>query len=129
MPWEDWQAWAPFMQKHGDRWTDYAYNVRLFTGNEPPADATPELAKMWRDNTAKRIDVVGHNADGFTIFEARQFAGWSAVGQLMGYRDLWRLNYPELDVAELYLVTERCDDTVRALAARQGIRTWCVGEP
>lgn len=129
MPWEDWQAWAPFMQAHGHQWTDYAYNVRLYTGDEPPAGTDAALAKMWRDNTAKRIDAVGHRAGRFTIFEARRFAGWSAIAQLLGYHDLWQLNYPDLPLGDLWLITERCDDIVRALAARQDLRTWCVGEP
>jgi len=129
MPWDDWQAWEPWMRAHGATWPEWAYNVRLSVGDPETPIADPEEAKLWAELSAKRIDAVGRHLDRYSIFEARRVAGWSAVGQLLGYRDLWRLNFPTLELAELWLVTEKCDPSVRALAARQAIRTWCIGEP
>jgi hypothetical protein len=128
MVWEDWQAWRPWLEGPGRRWPEYAYDVELFTQGFPPEITDPAMLKMWARNTAKRIDAVGRTAAGYTIFEARRISGWSAVAQLLGYRDLWLINFPALPLGDLWLITERIDDSVRSLAERQKIRTWVVGE-
>lgn len=83
---------------------------------------------MWIRNTAKRIDAVGERGGVYTIFEARRIAGWSAIAQLLGYRNLWYIQYPTLPLDALWLITERIDDITRATAAQAGVRTWVVGE-
>ncbi len=128
MNWEDWQAWGPWLRGPGQRWPKYAYDVELFTQGLPAGERDASMLRMWARNTAKRIDAVGRTAAGYTLFEARRIAGWSAIAQLLGYRDLWLINFPDLALGNLYLITERIDDAVRALAARNGICTWTVGE-
>lgn len=128
MVWEDWQAWEPWLRGPGQRWPQYAYDIELLTQPMLTNEIDPGVIKMWLRNTAKRIDAVGRTAAGYTIFEARRRAGWSAIAQLLGYRDLWLINYPALPLGELWLITEEIDDTVRALGARHGVRTWAVGE-
>lgn len=128
MTWEDWQAWEPWLAGPGAAWPEYSYDVELFTQPIPPGETDPALMRMWARNTAKRIDAVGHRHGGYDIFEARRFAGWSAIAQLLGYRDLWLINFPALPLGRLFLITERIDDPTRATAARNGIATWVVGE-
>jgi len=129
MPWEDWLAWSPWITNGGSAWPWYAYNVRLSVGDPEQPIPEPESAALWETLSAKRIDAVGYRDGVYAIFEARRLPGWSAVAQLMGYRDLWHLNYPELELGDLWLISEKCDPVVRALAVRQRIRTWCTGEP
>jgi hypothetical protein len=128
MVWEDWQAWRPWLIGPGQRWPEYAYDIELLTQPFPTGETDPAMIKMWMRNTSKRIDAVARTAAGYTIFEARRIAGWSAVAQLLGYRDLWLINFPALPLGDLWLITENIDDTVRALASRNGIKTWAVGE-
>ena len=128
MTWEDWQPWQPWMRVQGQAWPEWAYNIRLPVGDPPTPLPDPESDRLWREQTAKRIDAVARRNGQYWIFEARRTPGYSAVGQLLGYRDLWTLHHPQLELAALYLVTETCDDSIRALAARQGIRTWCVSD-
>ena len=128
MPWEDWQAWRPWLAGPGAQWPRYAYNVHLLTQAMPPGETDPGMIRMWLANTAKRIDAIGDRGGVIDIFEARRFAGWSAIAQLLGYKDLWLINFPALMLGDLWLITERIDDPTRATAARHGIRTWVVGE-
>ena len=128
MVWEDWQAWEPWLRGPGQRWSEYAYDVELLTQPIPNGEADPAMIRMWLRNTAKRIDAVGRTAAGYTIFEARRRAGWSAIAQLLGYRDLWLMNFPALPLGDLWLITEEIDDPTRSTALRQGIRVWSVGE-
>jgi len=129
MTWEDWQAWEPWMRRHGHEWPEWAYNVRLSIGDPEIALPDAESERIWREITAKRIDAIGRRDGKHSIFEARRIAGWSAVGQLLGYRELWYLDQPDLELDELWLISESMDPSVRALAYRQGIRTWCCDEP
>jgi len=128
MTYEDWQAWYPWLQGPGARWESYTYDVTLMTKGIEDLALDPRLLEMWARNTAKRIDAVGAGPAGLDIFEARRLAGWSAIGQLLGYRDLWLINFPTLPLGDLWLISERIDDATRMLAQRQGIRTWCCGE-
>lgn len=128
MTWEDWQAWRPWLEGPGRAWERYTYDVELYIRDLELRAPTPALMRMWARNNGKRIDAVSCRGLLFDLFEARRGAGWSAVGQLLGYRDLWLLNFPALALGSLYLVSETCDDAVRALAARHGIFTWCTGE-
>lgn len=129
MPWDDWAAWQPFMQGPGAAWPEYAYNVRLAVGDpdEPPANVA--ALEMWRELTAKRIDALGRRGNRYTIFEARRISGWSAIAQLLGYRTLWQLNYPDLDLDTPWLITTAADTALRLLAAQNGIKIWTVGDP
>lgn len=129
MPWEDWQAWEPWQTGPGQRWDAYAYDVELLTQPMPPGETDAGLIRAWLRNTAKRIDAVGRRGPLHDLFEARRFTGWSAIAQLLGYRDLWLINFPTYALGDLWLITERIDDPTRATAIRNGVRVWIVGEP
>ena len=129
MPWDDWTAWQPFMAGPGRDWPEFAYNVRLHVGDPETPPANAAALELWRELTAKRIDAVGRSAGRYTLFEARRISGWSAIAQLLGYRTLWQLNYPQLDIAALWLVTTAADTALRLLAAQNQINIWTVGDP
>ena len=128
MTWEDWQPWSRWLAGQGAAWAGYAYDIELLTQAMPAGETDPAMLTMWARNTAKRIDAVGVRDGVHDIFEARRFCGWSAIAQLLGYRDLWLIQFPGLRLGNLYLVTERIDDPTRATAARHEIKTWVVGE-
>lgn len=128
MLYDDWQPWQAWLKTPDAQTQLYAYNVRLSSGAAPSSIANPDDARLWQQLTDKRIDAVGRAADRFTIYEARRITGWSAIGQLLGYCQLWRLNFPELELADCMLVTERIDDAIRSVAVRQGLRVFVAGE-
>ncbi len=128
MTWEDWQAWQHWIAGPGTLWEAYAYDVELWTQPLPEGETDQAMLRMWARNTAKRIDAVGRRRGRYTIFEARRYAGWSAIGQLEGYKWLWHTNMPELELEGIWLVSEKIDDAIRATAKLKGIKTWEVGE-
>jgi len=124
MPWDDWVPWQPWMQGPGQAWPEYAYNVRLYVGDpETPARNAADL-EMWKELTAKRVDAVARRDGRYTIFEARRNSGWSAIAQLLGYRALWTLNYPDLPIEALWLITITADTALRMLAHQNAITLW-----
>jgi len=128
MTYEDWQPWQQWIHGPGAAWGSYTYDVVLHTQGLAEISLDPKLLQMWARNTGKRIDAVGATTTAFDIFEARRYAGWSAVAQLLGYQALWLINFPTLPLGDLWLIAEQIDDAARALAHRHRIRTWCVGE-
>lgn len=128
MLWDDWQPWQAWLRTEPGRNQVYAYNVRLSAGTAPANITDPGDRRLWEQLTDKRIDAVGRADDRFTIYEARRITGWSAIGQLIGYCELWRLNFPTLTLQPCMLVTERIDDAIRAIALRQGLHVYVAGE-
>lgn len=128
MVWDDWQPWRAYLATPEAPQYVYAYNVRLAAGDPPASIANAEDRRLWQQLTDKRIDAVGRRDGAYTIFEARRRSGWSAIGQLLGYAQLWRLNHPDLPLDDLVLVTEQIDDAIRATAAVQRIRVWLAAE-
>jgi len=128
MVFDDWQPWQAYLATPEAQRRLYAYNVRLSGGAAPEILTNPADAEYWQQLTDKRIDAVGRALDRFTIYEARRITGWSAIGQLVGYCQLWKLNFPELELEACVLVTERIDDAIRSVAVRQGLRVWVAGE-
>lgn len=129
MPWDDWHVWRPWLEIASEHWDAMAYDIELLTQPLPQAHYDPAILRSWMRVTAKRIDAVGRRGTQYDIFEARRTAGWSAIAQLLGYRDLWLMQFPHLQLRDLWLITESIDDATRATARRHGIRTWAVGEP
>lgn len=100
MPWTDWLVWQRFLASPAALYDSYSYDVMLTTGAPAPPGTTPAMAKMWYENTAKRIDAVGKKADALTIIEVRDQCTWQTIGQVLGYQalaaqefndDLWTL--------------------------------------
>jgi len=121
---DDYLVWKPFLADHGDAFDGFAYNIELPAGQPLEEISDPVLARMWAHNNAKRIDAVGRLGDRYHIFEARNISGWSAVGQAIGYRDLWPIFYPTHAVGSAWIVTNRIDDPIRATARREQIIVW-----
>jgi|SRR3990170_8157594 len=121
MPQGDQIVWRLFLAQHGAEWPAYAYDVELTGGSGGAATPDPVMQQTWMRLTAKRIDAVGIRASGVTLFEVRHFAAWQSVGQLIGYRDLFPIDYPEQRIEAAIIVTDAIDQQIRAVAERQGL--------
>jgi hypothetical protein len=100
----------------------FAFDVRVGRGQTPLGGESPEMLAMWRSLTQKRIDVVGWDKATVDIFEVKLYAGLGALGQVMSYRALWPASYPELVLADVWLMYERIDADAAEVAVGHGIR-------
>lgn len=64
------------------------------------------LQSQARRTTQKRVDVLLRLGDRDIIVELKRRAGLSAVGQLLGYRNLWIASGQSADLVELWVVAE-----------------------
>jgi hypothetical protein len=126
MPYGDRQVWTLFLEQHGAEWPEYAYDVELHGGDRPSASDDAVMNRTWARLTAKRVDAVGIRAGRVTLFEIRHNAAWQSLGQLVGYRDLWPRDFPELQLEGAAIVTDAIDPQIRAVAERQGLQVLVV---
>uniref|UniRef100_A0A6H1ZWC4 Uncharacterized protein n=1 Tax=viral metagenome TaxID=1070528 RepID=A0A6H1ZWC4_9ZZZZ len=97
------------------------FDVGLGGQTEVPPDTSPEMAVMWLRNTQKRIDVVVEEENKWVIIELRARAQSSAIGRILLYLDLWKLDPPDNKPIELRIVTDTEDRDVKTLAEKLGI--------
>ncbi len=128
MVWEDWQPWGKWLLTPEAQKFEYAYDVELAVLTAPESEKDPAMRRSFERSNARRIDAVGRARGEYIIFEARRFTGWSAIAQLEGYRMLWPLFFPQDTTPEMYLITERIADDLRAQATRKGITVWVSTE-
>jgi len=125
-----WRAW---LREHEGEYDFFEYNVRVGQGiNIAPRslEGDPELQekirRQFQEATQKKIDCVGHQGPGVTIFEVEERPGTRALGQLLTYRELLTAVRPVLGPWTLAIVAERLGNDMRAVFVGQGVRIYLV---
>ncbi len=120
------RAWLAMHQKEYDR---FDYNVRVGNGTDPGEQYPAIYRQQYIENTQKRIDGVGwkagitvtdstlYNARSIfeiarsgaqpTIIEVKDRATGSCMSQILTYKALWPLTFPNTPAPKLLLVTNR----------------------
>lgn len=98
------------------------FNVRLGEGQPTPEGTTPEMARMWYLNTAKRADALIEYKDRIEIVEFRDQANANAIGRLLQYALLYQQDPVIMKPLQLVLVTNRYDSDVERLSILSGIK-------
>lgn len=78
--------------------------------------------------TTKRLDVLCFVDQRPRIIEVKQRAGLSAVGQLIGYRDLYNRQFPEQPIPEMFLVTDILQPDMKPILLQSNIQYYEVGQ-
>lgn len=86
---EDVIVWEKFIDANPSLSWEVDYDVKVGLGRETLPELQEKYAKDWRDLTRKRIDVVAWSRDEILLIELKGRAGLSAVGQVLGYSELW----------------------------------------
>ena len=128
MPAGDFYVWKLFLSRRGHEWRDYAYDVELHGGPTPLVSTSPAMNRAWARSIAKRVDAVARNDAGLTLIEIRKNAGWSTLGQLLTYRRLFPLDYPNEQLAAALIVCETIDPDARETALEQDLEVWTAGQ-
>lgn len=97
----------------GKRYRRFVFDLHVGDGCPPPLGYDPRLVGMAKAITQLRIDAVGWDDWGPTIFEVKPDARLSAFGQLLAYRWFFRKDYGS--EAKLAVITDSDTCDVRAL--------------
>lgn len=90
---DDVATWERWLAKHKDDVADYAYDIKVGESITTPEDLPEPYAGMAQLLSKKRIDVVITYPDKILVAEVKRKAGWTAIGQLLGYPLLFSREY------------------------------------
>jgi len=109
-----------FLRLYGYQFDRIEFDVKLGEGQAPPAGTPDVYAKMWSSLTRKRADVVcwapGKRA---VIVEAKWVFHLRDVGQLIGYGELFKKQYPDWTAA-LVAICVVVDGDVQSVLGKYG---------
>lgn len=99
--WDRYLRWSPH------EFLRLAYDLHL--GDHAPLDPTwPEwLVRLVKATSRKRVDVIGETADVVYIFEVKDRADMSALGQLLVYEALYIEEYRPTKPIKKVVITDR----------------------
>lgn len=90
---EDNAVWTRFLETDSFRLKEVWYDVRVGLPVSLPVGASEMERRIAAGLTRKRIDVVCSVGGGFWVVEIKPYASMLAVGQVISYTRLFRLEY------------------------------------
>jgi len=118
--------WERFLKIHASEFLGFDYDIKV--GSVPKFSDGLDLSVykagdiLWK----KRIDAVGHKANEIFIIEVKPHAGSSAIGQVMGYIQLYTDEIKPAFKVTGMIVTDRPDLDLDRIAAVQNIKVEIV---
>lgn len=102
----DAQLWEQFISRYPGYFKQVAYDVHVGEGISVPDGYAESLRGMAKTLTQKRIDVVGVMNDIYWVVELKTYAGATAVGQVVLYRNLLSVLLPEVTNIGMMIITD-----------------------
>ncbi len=122
----DAQVWHNWITSSSGSFQCFCYDVRVGKGMAIKSHWEPEIAKMARDISQKRIDVVGFTNTRPWIFEVKTGADVTTPGQIIAYKKLFEEKYQPVRQSCCVLLYNFCDHDTLALCWDLGIHTIYV---
>jgi len=121
---EEKEIMKAFMEAHPALF-NYRFDVRVGGKKAELADIKEEWVKlMWKSLLAKRIDAVAEDRSYLYIIEVKQWMLLSGVGQLLGYKELYKQTYPVIKPIKLVYAVRYPDPDVIDVCKAYGINWW-----
>lgn len=114
--------WERFLLKHANEFTGFDYDIKVGTVPKFPDGLDTGIYKAGEILWKKRIDAVGHKADELLIIEVKPNAGPSAIGQVLGYVQLYRDEIKPTQKISGLIVTDFPDLDLNRLAEAMKIQ-------
>lgn len=119
--------WTRYLMNGGNQAAPFLYDHRVGNGITMPAGSGRIAEATAYALTTKRIDALSYRASVWTIYEVKQRAGLTAIGQLIGYRELLREQIQPADFIALVLVTDEAQPDMHRLCDNEMIVLVEVG--
>ncbi len=103
---EDIPIWSRFIILHPDKFQTVDYDIHVGIGTEFETEDNENLNHQWQNLTKKRIDVVGWKNLQPTIIEVKKRVTLSTLGQVLGYRILFKKERPDIPSPSLLIICE-----------------------
>lgn len=116
------EVWNRFIEKYPEEYDEVIYNLKLGEGANIPEGTEPNIADDFKQLTQHKIDVVGFKGSRVDIIEIKPYAGTAAVGQVIGYRDLYITHIDKTAKPNLVIATDIERPDTKTICAKQGIK-------
>lgn len=113
--------WRGWLLGEGAHYAPYRYDVLVGQGIELPEEASDLERRIARTLTSKRIDAVSIGPGTIHIFEVKPHAGLSAIGQVLGYINLYRSTYKPRAKIQGWIITDKFQPDMQPILKRFGI--------
>jgi len=123
----DLNVWRRFLLLHPTKFEGLRYDVRVGTGSAEWPEGAGEIPYDWLILNQKRIDAVGTWQGGTAIIEVKPRASFSALGQVLAYRDLLRDKEKPKEPVTLWVICGERDADLDATFLRYGVSVLSVG--
>ena len=110
----------------GERFDSIDFNVRLGTGRDPGPDFPEFIRRDAILLTQKRADIIATSDGRVTIAEVKIQGKLSAVGQLLGYKVLYREAHPNGARIIMLLIARDVDPDIDSVLIAQGIQVVII---
>lgn len=125
---EDTAIWLRYLMMGGVRNAPFSYDVRVGIGTSMPPDSSRTSLAVAQALTTKRIDVIWNEDGKVVICELKKYAGSTAIGQLILYRDLYVQTFPTNQPPKMLLITDRLQPDMISTLVANNIEYIEVGE-
>lgn len=116
------KMWNKFIEENPNAYDEVIYNLKLGEGADIPEGTQPNIASSFTQLTQHKIDVVGFKGNSIDIIELKPYAGMSAIGQVVGYRELYVKHIDEKANPNLVIVTDFERPDTKTVCEKQGIK-------
>lgn len=124
----DKSIWVRYLMQGGEQFAPFTYDVRVGDGLQMPNGTDALGLRIAYVLTTKRIDVLCYVNQRARIIEVKQRAGLSAIGQLIGYRDLYARQFPDQPIPEMLLITDVLQPDMKPILLQSNIQYYEVGQ-
>lgn len=125
---DDLALWEIFRKRYAKDYVKFYFDVALGTGEPSPPNVGASVAEAWRRLTKFRADVVGDTGTEWHLIELRPNAGPGALGAVQAYSSLWFEGPPDTRPLKVIIVTDRCANDIKRVAAVAGVEIRCLLE-
>lgn len=123
---EDVAIWERFIALNPNYFDTVDYDYNVGRGADLPNPTSDAVVGNYNFLTQKRVDCIGYRANEVTLVEVKPRASLGALGQIIGYRELFVRGNPTVSVDRLMIITDMCDGDMETVAKAQGIQVICV---
>lgn len=109
------ELWERWLDDHAKEYTSFDYDVRVGQGQIIDQDLPDNIRRMAMDLSQRRIDAVGHTDSHIDIIEICKSAGLRAIGQMIGYPQLYQELYNPTKPLRRVLVAETLQPDIEPL--------------
>lgn len=123
---EDARIWSDFIRSYPNFYESVDYDLKVGTPRNYPGKDDDVYKKDLEYLSRKRVDVIGYTHNEIHVIEVKPRASFEAIGQVIGYAELYGPYAPEGMLVSAVIVTDEEIPDIRDLCFRKGILYFLV---